>query len=65
MIVAGVAMVGVFAMTKLFYDESGFNIFLRDYDKQKSDIVLMYDQKFKDHMQDKVNEIISPQTKDA
>ena len=65
MIVAGVAMVGVFAMTKLFYDDSGFNIFLRDYDKQKSDIVLMYDQKFKDHMQDKVNEIISPQTKDA
>lgn len=63
MIIAGSSIAVVFAMTKLLYDESGFNIFLRDYDKQKSDFVLLYDQNFKSHMQDKVSEIISSQTK--
>jgi hypothetical protein len=65
MIIAGASIAIVFAMTKLLYDESGFNIFLRDYDKQKSDFVLLYDQNFKSHMQDKVNEVISSQTKEA
>lgn len=64
LIVAGVAIVGVFAMTKLLYSESDFNMFLREYDKQKADIVLMYDQEFKDHMHDTVNKVISTQTKE-
>ena len=64
LIVAGVAIVGVFAMTKLLYSESDFNMFLREYDKQKADIVLMYDQEFKNHMHDTVNKVISTQTKE-
>ncbi len=65
MIIAGVSIAVVFAMTKLLYDENGFNIFLRDYDKQKADIVITYDQNFKQHMQDKINEVIPSQTKEV
>jgi hypothetical protein len=65
MMIALVAIVGVLAMVKLLYDETGFNIFLRDYDKQKSNIVITYDQNYKKHMQDKVSEVIISQTKEA
>ena len=65
MIIATTSIAIVFAMTKLLHDESGFNIFLREYDKEKADMVLLYDQNFKEHIKDKVSEVIPSQTKDT
>ena len=65
MIIATTSIAIVFAMTKLLHDESGFNIFLREYDKEKADMVLLYDQNFKEHIKNKVSEVIPSQTKDT
>ena len=65
LIIAGVAIVGVLAITKLLYSESDFNMFLRQYDKQTADIVITYDNNFQDHMHEKVSEVLSSQTKDV